>query len=108
MNDRLHWSKANELRKLWQDSAFWIAKQNRIAPFEVFPVEVTVVFTTKQPNRRRDPHNFFPTVKHLIDGLTLAGLWPDDDSTHVTTREPLFVEGDGRSYQIILRSEVAT
>lgn len=30
-----------------------------------------------------DPSNAAPTVKALIDGLTDAGLWPDDDSTHV-------------------------
>lgn len=30
---------------------------------------------------RADPPNLWPTVKHLIDGMTDAGLWPDDDST---------------------------
>lgn len=32
---------------------------------------------------RADPGNFSHTVKALVDGLTMAGYWPDDDSTHV-------------------------
>ena len=30
-----------------------------------------------------DPPNLWPTVKHLEDGMTDAGLWTDDDSTHI-------------------------
>lgn len=32
---------------------------------------------------RADPANAASTVKPLVDGLTDAGLWVDDDSTHV-------------------------
>lgn len=36
-------------------------------------------------NRRFDPSNIAGTVaKHAIDGLTDAGVFPDDDSSHVT------------------------
>lgn len=38
--------------------------------------------------RRRDPHNFAPTLKHVIDGLVDAGLWPDDTPEYVRTLEP--------------------
>lgn len=30
--------------------------------------------------RRADPHNEAPTVKHLVDGMVDAGLFPDDNS----------------------------
>lgn len=33
--------------------------------------------------KRADPGNLSHTIKPLIDGLTLAGLWPDDDSEHL-------------------------
>lgn len=37
------------------------------------------------PNRlRRDSHNLMPTLKALIDGMTEAGLLPDDDDKHLT------------------------
>lgn len=43
--------------------------------FKRFSVSVTVCPPTK---RRLDPPNLYPTVKPLIDGLTEAGVWPDD------------------------------
>lgn len=33
--------------------------------------------------RRRDVLNLAPTVKACIDGMTDAGLWPDDDDLHL-------------------------
>ena len=33
--------------------------------------------------RRRDLHNYMPTLKALVDGLVDAGLLPDDDSRHL-------------------------
>ena len=32
---------------------------------------------------RVDPPNMWPTVKPVIDGMTEAGLWIDDDSSHI-------------------------
>ncbi|MGQ7424298.1 hypothetical protein ACTGVR_07365 [Streptococcus suis] len=29
--------------------------------------------------RRMDPPNFYPTVKALVDGMTDAGIWTDDN-----------------------------
>ena len=33
--------------------------------------------------RRRDLHNYMPTLKALVDGLVDAGLLPDDDVRHL-------------------------
>ena len=39
-----------------------------------------VVVTVRPPTARRfDPPNASPTVKALIDGLTLVGFWADDN-----------------------------
>jgi|SRR5699024_656786 len=44
--------------------------------FDKFKVQVTVF----APSRRRvDPPNFYPTIKHIIDGLTDASWWEDDN-----------------------------
>lgn len=32
---------------------------------------------------RYDPHNLFPTVKAIIDGIVDAGILADDDHTHL-------------------------
>lgn len=34
-------------------------------------------------HRRRDAHNYYPTVKALIDGLVDGGLLPDDNDRHL-------------------------
>ena len=40
-----------------------------------------LVVTIYAPTKRRlDPPNFYPTVKALVDGLTDAGIWTDDNS----------------------------
>jgi len=45
---------------------------------EMLPSFVRVTFGVRDPGRRRDPHNYMPTVKAIIDGLVDAGVWPDD------------------------------
>lgn len=80
----------------WRDAAFWWAKQHHISTRgAVGPVEIWIEFGTTQPKKRRDPHNFFKTVKAVCDGFTHAAVWPDDDSTHVHTVEPVFTDSIG-------------
>jgi hypothetical protein len=51
-------------------------------PFPTFPV-FTILFKVYQPQKRWiDPPNFSPTSKALIDGLTDAGWWEDDNLEH--------------------------
>ena len=43
-----------------------------------------IVMTAYPPTRRRlDPPNLYPTLKALVDGLTDACWWEDDDFTHL-------------------------
>lgn len=44
-----------------------------------------MVYVYPPTRRRLDPANLYPTVKHLIDGLTDAGWWEDDDWTRLRT-----------------------
>jgi len=38
--------------------------------------------------RRRDPHNYMPTLKALVDGFVDAGVLPDDDKRHLQGPDP--------------------
>lgn len=38
--------------------------------------------------RRRDPHNFMPTLKAMVDGFVDAGILPDDDKHHLQGPDP--------------------
>jgi crossover junction endodeoxyribonuclease RusA len=93
MNQRKHWAWTMKQKQAWRESS-------RLAGLEWRPgatsrlldgfAIVSFEFPVTQ-NRRRDPHNFYPTIKPIIDGLTDAGFWPDDTADFVATREPTFV-----------------
>lgn len=48
--------------------------------FDKFKVVVTVMPPTR---RRMDPANLWPTAKAIVDGLTDAEWWEDDDFKHL-------------------------
>lgn len=81
-NDRLHFAvkmKLTEyLRKLAQTQAQAQDHFQQAIYSPAHPCHVTVTIAPPT-NRRMDPPNWYPTVKALIDGLTDAGLWTDDN-----------------------------
>jgi len=94
MNKRLHWREERRLARIWRQTAMIAAidslgtpKQRRRGPSTV---EITLPVRDR---RKRDPHNYFPTVKHIVDGLVDAGIWPDDNPEWVTTVEPHLTRG---------------
>ena len=46
-------------------------------------VDLLCVIQYPKNLHRVDPPNMWPTVKSVIDGMTEAGLWIDDDSSHI-------------------------
>lgn len=90
MNDRIHWSVDRRRARAWRQATGWAAIDQlgtTPAARRKGPSIVTVTLPVHS-DRDRDPHNFFKTVKHVIDGLVDAGLWPDDTPEWVTTTEP--------------------
>ena len=97
MNDK-DGRETGRAKQAWRDRAYfgWIAAHpgqgpsGRAAPCpgEVF---VTLPFAM---NRRRDPINFARTVKAIVDGMVMAGAWPDDTPEFVTQNIPTLVVGD--------------
>lgn len=88
-----HWMSAN-------DRMHWAAKAKRTAAVrELAAAAATAASTPRMmqvhvcafvgyPSRRKaDPPNAYPTLKAALDGLTDAGVWPDDDSEHVVAVE---------------------
>lgn len=88
MNDRTHWAVRARMTSAWRHAAFIAARQARLGALP--PSTVTVGLPVRD-SRRRDPHNYFATVKPIIDGLVDAGLWPDDNSDWVTVTEPVLM-----------------
>lgn len=103
MNDRDHWRKKARLTADWVQAAQIAAHQARVhQKWEPVPSIVTITLPVKG-NRRRDPHNFFATVKPIVDGMVLAGIWPDDNSEWVTVTEPSLHVG-GAKVMVLVRA----
>lgn len=77
-NQRDHWAVKSERTRYLRELA--AAKGRGIGPLGTTHVAAFIGYPR---NGRADPSNAHPTTKALIDGLTDAGVWPDDDSTHV-------------------------
>jgi hypothetical protein len=90
MNDKAHWSKRSPIVAEWRKAAWAHAVNAKLG--QLGPSIVTVALPVKG-NIRRDPHNFTPTLKAIIDGLVDAKLWPDDNSNWVSTEEPSLCVG---------------
>lgn len=85
-----HWSWRSKRVRWWRDTAnVWARKaQHGAQPPAV--IHVTLPFDR---GARRDPSNYLPAVKAIIDGLVDAGLWPDDTPEWVTVAEPSLAVG---------------
>lgn len=85
-NDREHWAPRARKVRAWRSAAHaGGARFANTAP----PGRKDVFVRLDVPDkRRRDPANYAPTIKAIIDGLTDAGWWPDDTPEYVHTHEP--------------------
>lgn len=76
---------------LWRDAAhlWWVAAWPGVGPSgRAMPPSEVFTSLPFRTGGRRDPINFAPTIKHLVDGITTAGAWPDDTPEWVTQHLP--------------------
>jgi crossover junction endodeoxyribonuclease RusA len=71
------------LKKLAYAMGMNLRRDRRVEPPVFDRVRVLCVVSYPKGVSTADPGNLSHTVKPLIDGLTMAGYWPDDDSVHV-------------------------
>lgn len=79
-NDRPHWTQKAKITAFLRATAAKEGQEYNCTPYSKkrpCGLVVTIYAPTK---RRLDPPNFYPTVKALVDGLTDAGIWTDDNS----------------------------
>lgn len=86
LNKRRPRSTRFKLTRAWRHAAH-VAACQQLGPGPAARAReacfVRVTFPVRDPGKRRDPHNWAPTEKALVDGLVDAGVWPDDDERHV-------------------------
>nr|DAN36112.1 MAG TPA: Endodeoxyribonuclease RusA [Caudoviricetes sp.] len=93
-NDRQHQTDKAKVTKRIRAFAYWHTSMNKDKGRAAFspsnPCEVTV--TIYSPTKSKlDPPNLHPTVKAIIDGMTDAGIWTDDN--HKVIKKLSFVYG---------------
>lgn len=86
-NQSLHFLVKGFCAKSLRDMACDLGTETCSLVFDKYTVNVNVYPPSK---RRIDPPNLYPTVKHLVDGLTDAGVWTDDDWTHMSSMKFMY------------------
>lgn len=95
MNDRRHWGPKARLTRTWREAAHigaYVSLGAGRCIKGLPPCQVRVCFPVKTAHKR-DASNMAPTIKAIIDGLTDAGLWPDDNTDWVEVMDPTFAKG---------------
>ena len=68
-------------RRAWRDAGLVHAKRVHLPKLQYAHLVAVLRFAD---DRRRDAHNYYPTLKALIDGLVGDyGLLPDDSDNHL-------------------------
>ncbi len=101
LNDRTHWRAHAAAVKAWRETA-WGHTLEQVPPPRAHGPSVVYVDLPVTSRRRRDPSNLLATVKPIVDGMTDAGCWPDDDSQWVAVTEPTVTIG---SNLVVVRIE---
>lgn len=88
-----HWSWRSRQVRAWRTAALAAATVAGVGQQPRCRVHVALPF---ERAGRRDPSNYLPPVKAIIDGLVDAGLWVDDTPEFVVVEEPTLVVGGQR------------
>lgn len=80
INQRLHPRVIAPTVKAWRDAGRVHARAAKLPTLQQARITATLHFGD---TRHRDDHNYFPTVKAIIDGLVDYGLLPDDSREYL-------------------------
>lgn len=78
-NDRRD-RRGDPRRRIWRDAANVYARAARLPKLGRAHITAELRFRDR---RRRDSHNYYPTLKAVIDGLVDYGLLDDDSSEYL-------------------------
>lgn len=97
---KMHWSVERRIARDIRTAAKVIARNQRIPLLDRAHV-IYVVHPTAQ-TRKRDPGNWSVSAKAAVDGLVDAGVFVDDDSTHVIGPDPRLGDPVPRGQLVLL------
>lgn len=94
-NDRMHYQVKGKITQFLRELSCYECKHTGLVPKMPYSPSrpCTVIVTVRPPTaRRNDAPNWYPTVKALVDGLTDAGVWTDDNNTVI--KAMTFIAGE--------------
>lgn len=80
LNQRGHWGKKARLTRHYRHAGQVFSLHARLPRLDSAHVVCELKFSTAY---RRDPHNWMPTAKAVLDGMVDAGVFPDDNHKHI-------------------------
>ena len=103
-NDRPHWAQKAKITAYLRQIGRLKAQEGKSIRYSKERPCGLVVTIYAPSKRRMDPPNFYPTVKALVDGMTDAGLWTDDNHEVIQymTFEYGGLSGIDRKYKITI------
>lgn len=104
-NSRTDRRRQTSDRRAWRDAGCIYARKARLPKLAKAHIVAELRFADKRV--RRDPHNYYPTLKALIDGLIDYGLLPDDSHQYLIgpdlrLGEPLPARRFGSGGEVVL------
>lgn len=85
-NQTMHFRKRGEIVKALRHTGWALARAAKIPHLE--RAHIFYVLHPDTKTRRRDPGNWSPTAKALVDGIVDAGVLPDDNHKHLLGPDP--------------------
>lgn len=78
-NDRPHWAQKAKITARLRQIGALEGRKGKTTTFDKKRPCGLIITVFSPTKRRMDPPNFYPTIKALVDGLTDAGIWTDDN-----------------------------
>jgi len=76
---RGRWNAYTTMKRRWQTQCVRIIQAAGLIPM----ARCTILFTWREPNRKRDPDNVVMGKKFVLDALQQAGILPNDGWRHI-------------------------
>jgi hypothetical protein len=80
---KMHFRKLAKIIKLLRTQGGWLGRSTHRGRDPLFTRAKVDVYLCWSVKRDRDPANWYPMAKAMVDGFTDACLWTDDNYKHV-------------------------
>jgi len=104
-NRRSHWRQWAEDVKTWRHAAHVYAQQAKLPSLDRIHIGATLHFPDR---RKRDAHNYYPTLKACVDGLVDYGLIADDSTEYLDGPDIRMGDHEPGANRLILTIREAT